>query len=109
MAHRERRKQIKFYVTDEEKDLIESKMQEAGINNMGAYLRKMSIDGQIFILDNMPLKEMNSQMTRFGGNLNQIAKRVNATNDIYKEDLDEIKEMMKELWQLQKSILLKLP
>lgn len=69
----------------------------------------MGIDGHIFILDNMPLKEMNSMMTRFGSNMNQIAKRVNSTSNIYSEDIEEIKEMMRELWQLQKSILSKLP
>ena len=84
-------------------------MKKSGINNMGAYLRKMAIDGQIFILDNMPLKEINSMMTRFGGNMNQIAKRVNSTSNIYSEDIEEIKEMMKELWQLQINILSKLP
>lgn len=109
MANRERNQQIKFYVTDEERNLIEDKMNESGIKNMGAYLRKMAIDGHIFILDNMPLKEMNSMMTRFGSNMNQIAKRVNSTNTAYTEDMEEIKEMMKELWQLQKSILSKLP
>ncbi|AEE91066.1 mobilization protein [Tepidanaerobacter acetatoxydans Re1] len=48
-------------------------------------------------------------MTRFGSNMNQIAKRVNSTSNIYSEDIEEIKEMMRELWQLQKSILSKLP
>ncbi len=109
MANRERNQQVKFYVTEEERNLIEDKMKESGIKNMGAYLRKMAIDGHIFILDNMPLKEMNSMMTRFGSNMNQIAKRVNSTNAIYTEDMEEIKEMIKELWQLQKSILSKLP
>jgi hypothetical protein len=109
MANRERKNQIKFYVNDEERRLIEDKMNEVGIRNMGAYLRKMAIDGHIFILDNMPLKEMNTNMTRFSSNMNQIAKRINSTNTIYTEDMEEMKEMMKELWQLQKSILSKLP
>lgn len=109
MANRERKNQIKFYVNDEERELIENKMNEIGIKNMGAYLRKIAIDGHIFILDNMPLKEMNTNMTRFSSNMNQIAKRVNSTNAVYTEDIEEIKEMMKELWQLQKSILSRLP
>jgi len=109
VANRERNLQIKFYVNDEEKNLIEDNMKEANIKNMGAYLRKMAIDGHIFILDNMPLREMNTNMTRFSINMNQIAKRVNSTSNIYAEDLEEIKEMMKDLWQLQKSILSKLP
>jgi hypothetical protein len=36
-------------------------------------------------------------MTRFENNLNQIAKIVNYTNGIYHKDIEEIKEMMKEL------------
>lgn len=109
MANRERDNQIKFYVTDEEKFLIQKKIKESNVKNMGAYLRKMAIDGNIFILDNMPLKEMNMNLTRVGSNINQIAKRINSTDRYYKEDVTEIKEMLDEIWQLQKSILLKLP
>lgn len=42
----------------------------------------------------MPLKEMNSMITRFGSNMNQIVKRVNSTHNIYSEGIEEIKEMM---------------
>ncbi|MGO1369737.1 plasmid mobilization protein [Senegalia sp. (in: firmicutes)] len=109
MANRERNNQLKFYVTNEERFLIQNKMRESNVKNMGAYLRKMAIDGNIFILDNMPLKEMNMNLTRVGSNINQIAKRINSTDRYYKEDVTEIKEMLDEIWQLQKSILLKLP
>ena len=37
MANRERNQQVKFYVTEEERNLIEDKMKESGIKNMGAY------------------------------------------------------------------------
>lgn len=37
---------IKFYVTEEEKKFIFDKMKAAGIKNLSAYMRKISIDGK---------------------------------------------------------------
>jgi len=65
MANREQNNPIPLYVTSEEKELIRKVMNDAGINNMGASLRKMAIDGCIFLLDDMSLKDMNLMMTRF--------------------------------------------
>ena len=47
MAVRKRNIQIKFYVTEEEKQLIEQKMAQLPTQRIGAYLRKMAIDGYI--------------------------------------------------------------
>lgn len=109
MTNRERDIQINFRVTEQERDLIYKNMHESDIKNLGAYLRKMAIDGRIFKLDNSPLKEMSISMSRFSSNLNQIAKRVNSTDTIYTEDIQEMKEMMVKIWQSQKYILSKLP
>jgi hypothetical protein len=32
-------------------------------------------------------------------NINQIAHRANSTGNVYKSDLDEIKEMLNNIWQ----------
>lgn len=109
MKNRLRNIDLHVMVTEEEKELILKRMNNIGTANMGAFIRKMAIDGEIFLIDNMPLKEMNMNLTRVGSNINQIAKRVNSTDRYYKEDFIEIKEMLDEIWQLQKSILLKLP
>ena len=47
MAKRKRNIQILFCVSPEEKKLIRRKMIESKTKNMGAYLRKMAIDGYI--------------------------------------------------------------
>lgn len=52
-------------------------MREAGTTNMGAYLRKMALDGYILRLDLPELKEILSQLRYMGNNVNQIAKRAN--------------------------------
>ena len=57
MAKRKRNKEIHFYVTEEERKLIRRKMIESKTKNMGAYLRKMAIDGYIVNTDTTPLKK----------------------------------------------------
>ena len=47
MNGRKRKVQIKFYVTEEERALIEQKMKLVPTQNMAAYLRKIAIDGYI--------------------------------------------------------------
>ena len=57
MAKRKRNIQILFCVSPEEKKLIRRKMIESKTKNMGAYLRKMAIDGYIVNTDTTPLKK----------------------------------------------------
>ena len=51
MAKRKRDIQLKVRVTPEERAMIEAKMAQLGTTNMGAYLRKMAIDGYVVKLD----------------------------------------------------------
>ena len=51
MSKRQRNNRIQLRVTEQEKALIEQKMQELGTKNTEAYLRKMAIDGLIIHLD----------------------------------------------------------
>ena len=109
MANRKRNIQMKFYVTEEEKQLIEQKMQQLPTQRYGAYLRKMAIDGYIINMDTTDIKAFTAELGAIGRNINQIAKRVNAGGSVYKEDIQEIQERLEEIWQLQRRILLSLP
>ena len=82
MAKRKRNIQILFCVSPEEKKLIRRKMIESKTKNMGAYLRKMAIDGYIVNTDTTPLKKQYEEMHKIGVNINQIAKKVNSSGDI---------------------------
>ena len=77
MAERKRNKEIHFYVTEEERKLSRRKMIESKTKNMGAYLRKMAIDGYIVNTDTTPLKKQYEEMHKIGVNINQIAKAIN--------------------------------
>ena len=109
MANRKRNIQMKFYVTEEEKQLIEQKMQQLPTQRYGAYLRKMAIDGYIINMDTTDIKAFTAELGAIGRNINQIAKRVNAGGSVYLSDIQEIQERLEEIWQLQRRILLSLP
>ncbi len=94
-----RKHQINFVVNESEYQLIKDKMAQYGGHNMSAYLRKMAIDGYIINFDIPELKELLSLLQRTSNNINQIAKRVNSTDRIYKSELDEIQATQEELWQ----------
>ena len=107
MSGRKRTVQIKFRITEEERNLIEEKMKLIPTRNMAAYLRKMAIDGYIIQIDYSDIKAMTAEIQKIGVNINQIARRVNATGNIYEQDIEEIKGALAEIWRLQRLSLLK--
>ena len=108
MSNLKRNIQMKFRVTPDERKLIEQKMALLPTKQIGAYLRKMAIDGLIIYTDLSEFKEFQKELQSIGRNINQIVKRVNSTSNIYETDIAEIKERLDEIWQLQRRILLSL-
>lgn len=98
MAHRKRTVQLHFMVTEHERELIRQKMAQLGTNNLGVYLRKMAVDGYIVKLDLPELTELLSLLRRTSNNINQVARRVHETGNIYDTDLEDILQKQKELW-----------
>ena len=106
MVNRKRPIILRCPVTAEERSLIEQKMSQLQTKRIGAYLRKMAIDGYIIYVDTKDIKEMNKLLSAIGRNINQIAKRVNAGGPTYQADMEEIRERLDQIWQLQRRILL---
>lgn len=106
MENRKRNVQIIIRVTEEERALIEEKMQQIPTLNLSAYARKILIDGYIITLDLQEVKGHTAQLQKIGANVDQIAKRINETGRIYADDIDEIKRVMEEVWRLERRLLL---
>ena len=96
---------MKFYVTEEEKRLIDKRMKLLPTQRYGTYLRKMAINGYIIYTDTADIKAFTKELSAIGRNINQIAKRINAGDPAYQVDMDEIRERLDEIWQLQRRIL----
>jgi hypothetical protein len=108
MANRNRPVQVKFRVTPEERKMIDRRMEQAGISNMAAYLRKMAIDGYVVKLELPELRDFISLLRRTSNNFNQIARRVNSTDRIYADDIVEMKNLLEQIWEADNRILEKL-
>ena len=108
MANRNRPIQVKFRVTPEERKIIGKRMEQAGTNNMAAYLRKMAIDGYVVKLELPELRDFISLLRRTSNNFNQIARRVNSTDRIYADDIVEMKNLLEQIWEADNQILEKL-
>ena len=88
--------------------MIDRRMEQAGISNMAAYLRKMAIDGYVVKLELPELRDFISLLRRTSNNFNQIARRVNSTDRIYADDIAEMKNLLEQIWEADNRILEKL-
>ena len=108
MANRTRPIRLKFRVTEEEKKKIKKRMAQAKLDNQEAYIRKVAIDGYIVNLEIPGLKELVTDMRVYSKRFNEITKRVNATDNIYPEDISEMRTMLRDIYDRQKAILAEL-
>jgi hypothetical protein len=102
---RNREHTLTFRVNDEERELVEQGMKQSGINNMRAYLLKMAVNGQIIHIELDSVKEMVRLLSNATNNLNQIARRVNGTGNLYAADIDDLREKYNGLWGQAKEVL----
>lgn len=109
MANRTRKNRNEFYLSDDEQYILEQKFKLSGMKSKAAFLRTMILYGYVYDVDYSFLQKYNTELGRISSNLNQITKRINATGNIYEQDIKETKELMNEVWRTQKSMLLKQP
>ena len=110
MANRIRNERLEIKLTEEEKALFEEKRKLAKCRNMSHFIRKCVLEKEIYQVDLEPFRDLQGLLSNATNNINQIAKRVNQTGIIYKDDIQdmkkEIEHFSKELWQTH-SLLMK--
>ena len=109
MSQRNRKHPVQIYLNENEQYILNEKFRLSKMKSKSAFLRKLVLYGFVYDVDYSHIREMNALLGNIGSNLNQIAKRVNTTNSIYQKDIDDIKELMNQIWQLQKSMVSKQP
>ena len=95
-------------VSKADRERIRAKMDELGVMNMSAYIRKMALDGYCLNLDLPQLRRMAYLLQNCSNNLNQVAKRANENGKIYSADLADLRTRLDELISIGKQILTKL-
>ena len=97
MTNRNRANPVQLYLSDDEQYILNTKFKASGMKSMSAFLRKLILYGYVYDVDYSYLRNYNTELGRISSNLNQIAKRVNSTGNIYQEDINEVKELMNEV------------
>jgi len=109
MANRIRNEKLKIKLTEEEKTLFEEKRKLAKCKTMSHFIRKCILEKEIYQVDLEPFRDLQALLSNATSNINQIAKRLNSTGVIYKEDIGdmkkEIEHFSKELWQIHSLLL----
>ena len=100
-----REKQLMVRISDADKERIQAKMEEAGIRNMSAYVRKMALDGICVKLDLTEVRQLIVLLQRCSNNLNQYAKRANETGSVYAADIEDLQSRLDEIWELSRQSL----
>ena len=109
MPKRTRTNPVQFYLNDDEQYILDEKFNLSGMKSKSAFLRKLILYGYVYDVDFCYLRNYNVELGRISSNLNQIAARINSTNHVYQDDMNEVKELMNQVWHTHKSMLSKQP
>ncbi len=107
---KKRRRPVHLHVmvSEEEQTLIAQRMAEAGIHNMGAYMRKMALNGYVLNVDLAPVRELVSLQRHCSNNLNQVAIQANTYGGVYPEEIKSLQKDYAALWVPLSDLLKKL-
>ena len=97
MAKRRRGVPLYVWVSEDEYDTIRRRMEEAGTQNLSAYIRKMALNGFMLNVDLEPVRELVSLQRRCANNLNQVAIHAN-TYGVYPQEIAALQKDYAELW-----------
>lgn len=99
MSNKRRRSvHLNVMVTPEEQERIYERMAEAGIRNMGAYMRKMALNVYVLHVDLADVRELVALQRRCANNLNQVAIHAN-TYGVYTEEIKQLQRDYADLWE----------
>ncbi len=105
MTKREHKNELKIFMSDNEQYILEQKVKISGMKSKSTFLRRLILYGFVYDIDYSDLRDYNATLGKISGNLNQIAKRMNVTGNVYKADAGEVKKLMNKIWYTQKSML----
>lgn len=96
-----------LYFSEEEWTIILKKSKDLNMNTSN-YIKRMALKGYIIEYNLDKINDLIYEINKIGVNINQIAKKANETDNVYKSDIEELQRRMDELWHILKSYLLKL-
>ncbi|MBR6469751.1 MAG: plasmid mobilization relaxosome protein MobC [Lachnospiraceae bacterium] len=103
MANRTRKNNFYLRLSDDEAFILNEKWKASGMRNRSDFMRHLLIYGYVYNVDYSVVQDNNYQLQKIGTNIMQILKKMNIYGDVYKEDIEEIKELLNKIWLTQVS------
>ena len=108
MANRTRNNGIYLMLSNDEFEILNKKYELSSCKTLRQFMMKCILEKDIFVLDMKVFKDMSTNIGRITGSINQIAKRVNSTAVIYKDDINDLKKLLekqgKDIYFLRKKL-----
>ena len=108
MANRTRNNGMYLMLSDDELEILNKKYELSGCKTLRQFIMKCILEKDIFVLDMKVFKDMSTNIGRITSNVNQIAKKVNSTGIIYKDDINDLKKLLekqgKDIYFLRKKL-----
>ena len=99
---------LSMKITQEERDMIERRMAQAGMKTIRAYVVKMAIDGRVISVELESVREMVRLLSNISNNINQIAKKSNETGNVHAQDIEILQGEVEKIWGQTQVILQKI-
>ena len=92
--NRTRQKRREVCLTEEENELLKKRINDSPYDNFQNYARHMLLAGAIHYVDYSELQQLKWEVNKIGNNINQIAKLANQFEEISKEDIDDLLDLI---------------
>ena len=103
---RYRDQQMLLRFTSEEKEFFETLFEKSRFTNRNDFIIHLLRHRKIINvrLNDGQLNAMHVSLSLIGNNINQIARRINSTNSIYQEDINDILEIKNQLEDIRTNL-----
>lgn len=90
MAIRRRPHRLYFYVSDEEKEIIEENIERTKAGNLSNYLRQLALEGSVTHIDVSAIRALHRDLGYITRDLHQIVHRAALAKDLHEQDYIDI-------------------
>ncbi len=105
---RSRNRELKVFLSDDEYRILLGKCRAANMRSKSFFIRQLILDGFVYYVDYKELRKFNDLLSNAACNINQIAHKTNATENIYQKDIEQLQKEVENIWHIHESILSKI-
>ena len=105
MGNHLRNRKITLRFTEDEKEYIDKKKGMTIYEHYNDFILAAVTHCNIFTVDTKPMLAVAEQISKIGTNINQIAKAVNISGNLYKNEVQELQTKIKEVEKIVHNII----